>query len=175
MLGICKLSHETFSCWLGWKYTAMLRLSCGSLAFHIQAWAELGWAHVCKKLGKKEEKGFLCKSYKHQGNVCVWGTASGLFFHHLPIIKEKNTNFPCLLLRCFVWKKGSILHGLYVFGSKVNLVSTATIISAANGTSLTAVLPFSLHNSLNLVVCCYPTKLTMGKNVQIRHFYSIDI
>lgn len=49
-----KLSQETFSCWLSWKNIVMPRLSCGSLAFRIQAWAKL--AHICKNKGKLLKK-----------------------------------------------------------------------------------------------------------------------
>lgn len=155
------MSYETFRCWLSWK-TVMPRLSCGSLAFH-SGLGKTGMSTHLKK-GRKKEWIILCKCYKDQGNVQVWGTTSGLFFHYLPIFREKTSKVSLLTSwRCLVRKKLSILYGFYAFRNQQNLVSTDTTISAANGSSLIAVDIVSFNNSLKLIVYCFPTEGTMWR------------
>lgn len=62
-------------------------------------------------------------------------------------------------------KKLSILYGFYAFRNKLNLVTMATIISAANESSLIAVHRVSFNNSLKLIVCSFPTEGTTWRKM----------
>lgn len=80
-------------------------------------------------------------------------------------LKRKHLKFHCLLLRDASYKKKlSILYGFYAFRNKLTLVTMATIISAANGSSL-IVHTVSFNNRLKLIVCSFPTEGTTWRKM----------